>query len=76
MADGISPSEFTTFARCLSVFDDNEIKDIENKNRDHRARTMVILNEYEVRTQSLRKVILALNLISRKDLAERVKSVK
>ena len=73
IADGISPSEFNSFARCLEVFSESEIREIESRNHHYRTRTLVLLDEFEVRRKPLKNVLLALLKMPRTDLAQKVK---
>jgi Death domain len=55
--------------------DDNEIKAIDAEHRDFRTRTMVVLERYETRKNSLPKLLGALELMKRKDIVEQIQGL-
>lgn len=75
ISKGIDSSEFLTLARNLNV-NDNEIKEIVDKNRDYRSRTMVLLEIYERRHSSYKKLIHVLKfIIGRSDLVASIENL-
>lgn len=75
VSESISPKEFLTFSRNLMAMENSEIEDIEIKYRDYRTRTMVLLSLFEVRNNSLKKLLQVLKLIGRTDIVGKIKSL-
>lgn len=75
ISNAIEPKDFHTLSRFLMFCDDNEIEDIEVKHRDFRTRTMVVLERYESRKNSLPKLLGALELMKRKDIVDQIEGL-
>lgn len=75
ISKGLDYSEFQTLARNLEIIEP-EIKEIVAKNRDYRSRTMVLLEIYERRHSSYKKLIYVLkHVMGRSDLVKSIENL-
>lgn len=74
ISSSVSPSDFYSLSRYLK-FDENEVQDICDKHREPSTRTMILLERYEGRRWPLEKLIKALIISGRSDIARRVENI-
>lgn len=74
LKNGISVTEFDTFARFLSV-NSREVEDIQRANKTIGLRTTALMNLFIKRSNNTAKLFLALNQIRRNDLVKAIEEL-